>query len=610
MGSIEENVVAQAIATLVDSFLKNFLSKCKKYLKDMSKELAVDFGNAYKKYLSNTRQRNAKVKTLLYRHEPKDIYSFYECIGLCLGRKIVDTSVVGNVLAYGSKLIITGTGGIGKSMLLKHLFLNCIETQDLVPVLIELRGLNNVDYKENSIIDFIYSSLCSHGFTLEKKYFLYSLEAGKYLFLLDGFDEVRNDLSQQVTQDIINVCNKYQENSYIISSRPQDQFIGWSDFCELKALPLSKQQALSLINKLEYDESIKSRFYHDLDDSLYKKHKSFASIPLLLTIMLITYTNSVTIPDNLNDFYEQAFTTLFHTHDATKGAYKRDIRSGLDYDDFKKIFSYFCFKSYFKSDYEFCESNLIDYICAAQKKISTKKSFEALSYIKDLTSSVCMLVFEGLKYRFSHRSFQEYFAALYTTQLSDEKQKRLLLPWIGKDMLHATERSAFLPMLADLQRERFSTNILLPMLEKLEELYKENDEDIINVFQKIYYKMNLEILKNEEFLSSLTIDGLYLPFHRIITITCRHFGYKESVIESKEKKEAAQKLFLVFNSSNINPECDFTLNEASGKGVYDEAILCFNGEIERISFALKCIEQCKCEIPNSKREFNEVLDEL
>lgn len=110
------------------------------------------------------------------------------------------------------------------------------------------------------------------------------------------------------------------------------------------------------------------KFYKELDEYLYDKYKTFASNPLLLTIMLLTFENRASIPDKLNDFFEQAFTTLFHTHDATKGGYKRDIQSKLGYEDFKAVFSYFCFKSFFNSDYKFSENKVLEYIGMAKHK--------------------------------------------------------------------------------------------------------------------------------------------------------------------------------------------------------------------------------------------------
>lgn len=134
----------------------------------------------------------------------------------------------------GNKIIVTGTGGIGKSILFKHLFLNTIEETGLIPVLIELRSFNICDVREISIFDTIYKSLCDNGFDLSKEYFEYSMEEGGYIIFLDGYDEVNRDKAEKVTSEIKALAEKYNDNRYFLSSRPSEEFIGWNDFVKWK----------------------------------------------------------------------------------------------------------------------------------------------------------------------------------------------------------------------------------------------------------------------------------------------------------------------------------------------------------------------------------------
>lgn len=83
-----------------------------------------------------------------------------------------------NVLEIGNKIIVTGTGGSGKSVMMKHFFLNILETTHYVPVLIELRGLNEYDEKGINLEEYIYEVMGTLKFKIERKYFEYSLETG------------------------------------------------------------------------------------------------------------------------------------------------------------------------------------------------------------------------------------------------------------------------------------------------------------------------------------------------------------------------------------------------------------------------------------------------
>ena len=103
-------------------------------------------------------------------------------MGVQYKNRIIDTSNVNNLLKISNKLIITGTGGIGKSILLKHLFLNTIENTEYIPVLIELRKFNNIDTKDISLYNTIYQNLSDNGFKLEDEYYSYSLSEGGMSF--------------------------------------------------------------------------------------------------------------------------------------------------------------------------------------------------------------------------------------------------------------------------------------------------------------------------------------------------------------------------------------------------------------------------------------------
>lgn len=486
-------VMSQVTANLIESAIKGAWNKVNKWFKDMDAKDSIYFGAAYEDYLHNTYRKYSKIKTLIYRRVPKDLYSFYECIGIRYNDNTIDTSNVVNVLEIGKKSIITGSGGTGKSILFKHLFLDTIKNTEYIPVMIELRSLNSMDVKDISLVDVIFDTLLQNGFSLEQEYYEYSMGEGGYVILLDGFDELNRDKAQKVSSEIKKISNLYNNNYYLISSRPSEEFIGWNDFSEMQALPLTKKQAINLINKIDFDESIKQVFCQELEDNLYEKYRSFACNPLLLNIMLLTFNNHAAIPDRLNDFYEQAFATLFNMHDATKDAYVRDIRTQLGCEDFKSVFAYICFKSYFSSEYEFSESKIREYISKAKTKYDQYK-FTVDDYLEDLTSSVCMLVKDGLNYHFSHRSFQEYFAAWYTCKLTDEIQAKLLSNWIKESDSVSTD--SYFTMLFNMQPEKVNKIILFP---------------IIGLIKKKYNDVGYSLKFLSYLFNGLTVREYYIP---------------------------------------------------------------------------------------------------
>lgn len=599
-------ISAEVITDLAKTTARTLYQKARDYVTDIQKKEEIDFGYAYENYLKYAKTTHEKMKTLLYRHAAKDIYSFYECVGLNRNEDIIDTADINNVLKIGNKIIVTGTGGSGKSVMMKHFFLNILETTHYVPVLIELRGLNEYDEKGINLEEYIYEVMGTLKFKIERKYFEYSLETGCYVILLDGFDEVKNEISNSVTNQIVAMSKKYPENHYILSSRPLEEFMGWNQFEELHAMPLSKEQALSLINKIEYDQIIKDKFYKELDEYLYEKYETFASNPLLLTIMLLTFESRASIPDKLNDFFEQAFTTLFHTHDATKGGYKRDIRSKLGYEDFKAVFSYFCFKSFFNSDYKFSENKELEYIGAAKQKRIIDTYFNSMDYLKDLTNSVCMLIHEGLEFRFSHRSFQEYFAALYTVQLSDSQQKRFLKLWLQDNSYRST--SNYLDMLYELQPLRFVKNIISPAIRELQEKFKKNNESEEWLIGYLYEDVRIRKYANGEKRCAVTIKNFY--YHDMIIRACSISElYNNSKQERMQRnKVREEKLIKILEEYHASKPVRF--EDIIRRGYTKEMLEALHWVIERYKFAVNYVDMVDKDPLAKKKRFSSMLEEL
>lgn len=134
--------------------------------------------------------------------------------------------------------------------------------------------------------------------------------------------------------------------------------------------------------------------------------------------------------------------------------------------EFKDLFSYFCFQSYFIQQYEFSKEEICEYIKNGIERLNLKELIENPGmFFNDIKDIVCLIVEEGSKFKFTHRSFQTYFAAYYTaTQVSDEQQKTFL----GKEIRNQNFlRDDFFYMLSRLEGDRFSSNILEPGIRKI-----------------------------------------------------------------------------------------------------------------------------------------------
>ncbi len=427
---------------------------------DVIKKLKVQFGSAYKSYLKTAIKKHSKIKTILYNDRPVYLYDFYVDINVNNKHEETETKKIENLINISKNILITGTAGCGKSTLMKHLFLNSLDTNKYIPIFIELRRLNKPRTK---LMQLIYNTIQTLKFSLEEKYFIQSLNSGKFIFFFDGFDEIDEEIRAEITQEIHDMSDAYSENCFIITSRPDDEFISWNSFTEFKALPLELPKAKQLISNIDYDNEVKQKFIEQLDN-LFDEHKSFVSNPLLLTIMLMTFNQYASIPNKLHLFYGQAFETLFCKHDATKGAYKRRIFTNLSIDDFLYVLSCFSTLSYYSRDFSFSLKQVIDYLNMAKKL--TNINFREEEFLKDLQKSVCILVKDGLTYTYTHRTFQEYFTALYISKCTKNIQKDLLTKLAKRNSLSINLDKVY-EFLFEMDRALFEENFVMPQLIRL-----------------------------------------------------------------------------------------------------------------------------------------------
>ena len=434
-------------------------------------KVALDI--AFKSYLEKSYTKYSTVKTLLYKEEPRKLHEFFVIPKLQKGSKgneviisAQDSRSVRN-FAHRKFAVIQGTGGIGKSMLMKHLFLSELGIGDFIPVFFELKDINkqNDDY---NLIDVIFESMNILVESTSKNAIVYALQRGMFMILLDGFDEIDGDKSKVFTEKLNDLCDKYPSNNVIMSSRPIDDFISFEKFAVLYTMPMDKKQAISLIDKLEYHDDSKQRFITALDNNLFEKHEEFASNPLLLTMMFLTYDEYAEIPETSHLFYERAFETLFVKHDSNKEGYIRKIESGLRSDLFKKIFATFCCMTYYNNMLSFSEGELVSTLNKVKTEVAKDGiDFDLEKYIRDLTNVVCMLYKEGYTYRFTHRSFQEYFTAVYLKDQTDDVMEKRSLAIIKKSPSVVNDKT--FTMLYDMTKNKFERSILMPILHEIDD---------------------------------------------------------------------------------------------------------------------------------------------
>ena len=570
----EEKFDVNKIATeLATKGIEAAYGKSAGLLKGISNTVRVKLQRSYRDYLQCVDDRYSKAKSFFNRTEAVYLYEFYIPTGISFGRAKISNVTVAEIANLHPFMVLIGGGGSGKSMLMRHLFLDTLKAGNRVPVFLELRLLND---QSQTLLDFISENLRLNKFDFDADYIEKAMKAGHFVFLLDGFDEVVHSRRNQLSKQIQQLQKKYDQNMILVSSRADNIFAGWAAFGEGRVMPLDLNQAVKLVTKLPFDEDIKAKFVADLQDELFKKHESFLSNPLLLSIMLLTYSQSADIPNKLNIFYSQAYEALFQRHDALKGGYQRERQSSLDIQDFARVFSAFSIQTYDARKFSMTKAEALDYLEKAKKLSGI--NFNSEDYLADAHQAVCLLVEEGLFLSFTHRSFQEYFAAKFISESPTEQQRKLLNKY--SEYLDPDEVFNLLyEIKPDLMEKEFIVPFIAELEEKLDFRGKVNPLHLLKLLKLNFEEIGFAETGDMVFFRDhhREIDRDYATCMSYVLDNCRRLlpSYKEVEYDRKLMNEKYNKggHSDSFKLDDLTSRSDFLIDISNSGGFFSAKTL-------------------------------------
>jgi hypothetical protein len=229
-------------------------------------------------------------------------------------------------------------------------------------------------------------------------------------------------------------------------------------------------------------------------------------------------------------------------------------------DDFKRLFSTFCLFSFLEWEIAFDETT-------AKKHLKNAKEFEdninvdINNFLNDLHESISILLKDGTEYCFVHRSFQEYFVAIFLAERQTASVQEII------DAVLHSGNQVVAELLIEMNRDSFEEKYLIRHVTNLiREIKKQDVEDQ-------HLKM-LEILYEEIRISGNVISQIDLTqWHHIIQILIKHYDIdiKEdyflylvhdeapiiqalNTVSNKRKKSFLRKIDASFPVEAIGPE--------------------------------------------------------
>lgn len=452
--------VSPEILSLINSFSNKIID----ILSNAKDEVLYYFNKGIPEYVGSIEDKFLHTKTFMYRTETVNFYDVY--FEISLKNKQCDNYVVKNIedLFKSTNFIsIIGNAGSGKSMLLKHIFLQSIKQTLKIPIVIELRNLN--DYSGN-FLEYLNSLLCSKQKIPNTKILERILSEGNFLFLFDGYDEIYSKNKEKLTSELINFIDNFNRNYFLITSRHG---------AGLETIPRFDSYHINKLNNTQIEQFTRLQLQHNDDLKLADKiisvinkydnktYREYLSSPLLLSMFIVTFNSYPELPTSRSKFYWNIFDTLCNKHDSfTKhGGFQHERKSKLKNEDIETILKWFAYRSFFSGKYGFDRHYFKETLQIIKDKLSINCDVEELIY--DLVVSIAIIMEEGLEYKFPHRSLQEYFAAMSIKEKSDADKQTIYSKGLSRLFLIGNDN--FLKLCCELDKKAFNKYFILHNLE-------------------------------------------------------------------------------------------------------------------------------------------------
>jgi len=452
-----------AIAKIAAPFIKEIYEGVKsEYRHSLKKWDAANFPRKFAKRISSIDM----VRTIWNPEKSVSLRSFYypcKIKNAEPGQSHIDRiSDLGN-----ENIVIQGIVGQGKSILMRHLALQEIintEKQRL-PVFIELRKLSPT----TTLIDSIKNCLTLYDIDADEPLIKHLATTGKMTLILDGFDELETQIVKRVTHEIEDLSIKFPELQIVVSSRPNNEIQKLSTFRITEISPLTPKDYLPFLRKLGL-KTVKATDIIQAINTSPSKVSELITTPLMLTLVIFVYQSESQIPEDLPEFFEKLFYTVFTRHDKLKPAFERQHYSGLSERKLQALFEAFCFMSLQLGRNRTLDQRQFSEAFDLAQDYTQGTKCEESNFKKDITKVSCLMLEEGVgETTFLHKSIAEYHSAAFIKSCDDSFAER----FYKEASMNWQSWSECLSFLKSIDAYRFAKLFASPNIEKALPVYRE-----------------------------------------------------------------------------------------------------------------------------------------
>jgi hypothetical protein len=330
------------------------------------------------------------------------------------------------------RLFILGKPGSGKTTFLKYVTLQAASGAiDRIPIFISLERWAKSGLE---LLPYICLRFEICGFPNAEQFVVHVLQKGAVVAMFDGLDEVRQEAGQRdrMILEIRDFCDQYHEMQCLITCRIAAVEYEFETFTYVELADFSDAQIDSFVSKWFGQEPEKlQRFKYLFAQWEHAGLRELAKTPLLLTLLCLSFGETMTFPQRRSEIYEEAVDALLKKWDASRSIHRDEIYHGLSLGRKRQMLMRIAAQSFQLNEYFLPQKQLAGSITSYLRLLpggETADPDDGEVVLKAIEAQHGILVERAHRiYSFSHLTLQEYFTARYIYEHASAGVMRELL---------------------------------------------------------------------------------------------------------------------------------------------------------------------------------------